>query len=187
LINRRQASLRHASYFVELAEQNRTDLAQLGSDFGNIMQAGNYCIELADLKLLTRLTKTINDYLVGTGHWGEYINLNAPLVTDDLIDQSAERMSRTNQLIELEESRMNYSEALRWSKLLVQWHGQDDSGDVNVAIKALKRTSKLSKLLSMHDEAVEYLLQGLSLAREVGDTKGEVDLLFELALIHKAN
>lgn len=184
LVTERQARLRHASHFVAVAEQHRTDLAELASDFSNILEAGNFCIELDSWRLLTRLTKTINDYLIGTARWDEYIRLNSPLVTHDLSDQPAERISRTNKLIEVEESRMNYSEALRWNKLLLQLQEQVDSSDVNATIEALKKISKLSKTQGQYDEAATYLLQGLSLARNVGYTKDEVDLLFELSLLH---
>jgi tetratricopeptide (TPR) repeat protein len=79
----------------------------------------------------------------------------------------------------------NYSEVLRWSKILVHLHAQDPNHNNAAAIKALKKISRLTAASGSYDEAMEYLMQGISIARDGSLSKDEVDLLFELSLLYK--
>lgn len=181
----REVRLRYVRYYLQLAQENRNDLAEIVVEIGNITQAANFCVELADWHLLGQLTDTINDYLLRSGQWSIYIKFSASLVTNDLTDHTDERVARISQLIELEEMRGNYAEVLRWSEMLVSLHSQNQHSNVDAAIEALKKIARLTAARGRYDESIRFLHEGLLLARQVGMLKGEADLLFEFALLHK--
>jgi predicted nucleotide-binding protein len=185
MLNKREAILRHATHYVRVAQEHRTNLRQLTLELANIVQAGDFCIQLTDWDLLASLTNAINDYLVRKGRWLDYINLNTPLVTHDLTEQHDARIERVLQLIELEENRGNYPQALYWNKFLVELHQSEKNQDLGAVIDALKRMAKLSQRHGKDNDAADHLMHGLSFARRFEDTKNEVDLLFELASFYK--
>ena len=185
MIDKKEALLRHATHFVQFARKHRTDLSEMSLNFANIMSAGDFCIQLTDLSLLASLTDAINEYLLRKGLWPEYIRLNTPLVTDDLTERQDARIARVNQLIEVEEIQGHYSQALDWSKFLIELHQSEREQDTGEIIKALKRMAKLSQRRGNDDDAANYLLKGLAAAREAEYTKSEIDFLFELALLYK--
>ena len=185
MLDQREALLRHATHFVRFAQQHRTDLSEMSLNFANIMLAGDFCIQLTELSLLASLTDAINEYLLRKGLWPEYIKLNTPLVTDDLTERHDDRIARVNQLIEVEEIQGHYSQALDWSKFLIELHQSEREQDTSEIIKALKRMAKLSQRRGNDNDAADYLMKGLATARETEDTKSEIDFLFELAVFYK--
>ena len=184
-MNRREALLRHARYYFQLVQQNRADLNLVyESDWGNISQAANTCLELEEWDLLSDFTDAVNDYWLRSGRWNDYVKFNAPLVSSCQTGRVDERLRKISQLAELEETRGNHAAALHWSNLLIE--SQNENGkDARAAVDALRSISRLAARPGHYHEAMEYLKQGISVAQRVGLRKEEVDLFFDLALVHK--
>jgi hypothetical protein len=167
---RQEARLRHATHYVRVAQEHRTDLTQIALDLPNILKAGDFCVQLAKWNLLADLTDAINEYLL-RGQWLDYIKLNSALVTNDLTELPDARIKRVHQLIELEENQGNYPQALEWNKFLIELQLSAGIQDTREVITALKRMAKLCQRHGKDQDAVDYLKDGLVFARKVEDKK----------------
>lgn len=177
----RDAQLRFVNYCVQLAERYRTDPACAAAELDNIIRAAEFCIELEEWPSLTQLTGAINPHLLRRARWGDYIKYNSSLLANDL-EHVEERVIRLKQLIEIEELRGNYLEALRLGVELVKL---EEHGNVSSTMEALKKLSKLTETQGDYDSSIQYLIRALSLARQHEIRRDEVDLSFDLAALHK--
>lgn len=177
----RDPKLRHARYYVRFAQEHRKDYDRLDQELPNIRAVANNCILSQDWQLLTSLTTAINDYLLASTNWTDYVHLNTALITNDLTEEPTERVLRLNQLARLKEFQGSYAEAVVFNELLIPLY--EECGDVLSAIEALQRLSKLSRSQGVHEVAYQSLEKGIALARESGYRKGEVDLLHDYAIL----
>jgi tetratricopeptide (TPR) repeat protein len=180
----REAKLRYITYYLQLAQQNRTNLDSTGADLSNIFQAVNYCVEIEDWQLLANMVSAVNDYWLKVAQWSDYIKFNALLLTVDL-KQVDERIKVVSQLAEIEEIRGNYKRASHLYKDLIQLYEQREESPPENTLEVLRHLSRLARIQNNNTEAEQYLMQGYSISRRYKIQKDEADFLFELALLHE--
>ncbi|HEY9404744.1 MAG TPA: tetratricopeptide repeat protein, partial [Pyrinomonadaceae bacterium] len=158
-----EASLRHAKYYLDVAQQNRGNLNPL--DLPNIVTAVNYLAELGDWELFAAMVSAVSDYWLKVSQWNDYIKFNALLLSADL-ERVEERIKVISKLAEIEEFRGNYEKASGLYKDLLQLYEQREENPPEDTLSVLRYLYKLARIKNDDAEARLYLEQGISISRE---------------------
>ena len=82
MIKLQEAKLRHAKYFLAVAQRDRAHIDPV--DLPNIVLAVHRLITLEDWDLFASMVSAVSDYWLKVSQWNDYVKFNALLLSVDL-------------------------------------------------------------------------------------------------------
>jgi hypothetical protein len=180
-----EARQRHALHYSQVTQKNQADFSTLKREMPNILLAANFSEDTQNWQQFAAIADGLNNFWFRRAWWEQYLSFNSKLLQANAFKQIDERVQIINRLARFEETRGNYTEAHRLYKEIIQTSHQQEVGDIEAVTKALRQISSFAKVQDNDNEALTYLQEGLAIARKHEMLKEEIDLLLEIALIHR--
>lgn len=178
-----EAKRRHARYYTQVAQQNRSNFNHLNLEMPNILLAGDFYINVEDWQNLPDLTQALNDYWLKRAFWDQYVRFNSTLLKNDAPVEGVKKEEFTKQLARLEEIRGNYKEARSLYKEIAP--KSELYEDLDLTLDVLGHASRLAQIQGDDEEAFAYLERSLAVVRYNGMPKEEVDILLDMAGLYR--